>query len=96
VPAGAIVWSQSYDGAWSASSNGTTLPHRHAFGFANGYTLAQPGAVSFSYGDQWRRYPEVLIELALVVGAFLLWRGSARFKLPLRRPSDEPPKAAHP
>ncbi len=96
VPAGAIVWGQSYDGAWSASSNGTTLPHRHAFGFANGYTLSQPGAVSFSYGDQWQRYPLVLVEIALVVGAFLLWRGSARFKWPLRRPSDEPPKAGRP
>jgi hypothetical protein len=89
VPAGAILWSQSYDGAWSASSNGSSLPHRRVFGFANGYTLERAGTVSFSYGDQWLRYPEVLIELGLVAGAFLLWRGSAKFKWPLRRPSDE-------
>jgi hypothetical protein len=89
VPAGGILWSQSYAGAWSASSNGRTLPHRKVLGWANGYTLGQAGPVSFSYGDQWLRYPEVLVELGLVFGAFLLWRGSARFRWPLRRPSDE-------
>lgn len=86
VPAGAIVWSQSYNGAWSASSDGVTLPHRRAFGWANGYTLDRPGTVSFAYGDQWQRYPAVILELGLVAGAFLVWRGSARFKWPLRRP----------
>jgi GT2 family glycosyltransferase len=85
VPAGAILWSQSYDGAWSASSNGRTLPHREVLGWANGYTLDRPGPVSFSYGDQWLRYPALLVELGLVAGAFLLWRGSARFRWPLRR-----------
>jgi GT2 family glycosyltransferase len=90
VPASALLWSQTYDGAWSASSNGSALPHRRVFGFANGYTLDRAGTVSFSYGDQWLRYPAVLIELALIFGAFLLWRGSAKFSFPLRRPSDEP------
>jgi hypothetical protein len=90
VPAGAILWSQTYDGAWTATSNGSSLPHRRVFGFANGYTLDRAGTVSFSYDDQWLRYPAVLIELGLVFGAFLLWRGSAKFKFPLRRPSDEP------
>ncbi len=88
MPAGAIVWSQSYNGAWSADSNGSSLPHRKVFGWANGYTLDRPGTVSFSYGDQWQRYPVVLIELGLVAGAFLLWRGSARFRMPFRRPSE--------
>ena len=92
VPAGAILWSQSYDGAWSASSNGRALPHREVLGWANGYTLDRPGSVSFAYGDQWLRYPALLIELGLVAGAFLLWRGSARFKWPLRRrPTEEVP-----
>lgn len=85
VPAGAILWSQSYDGAWSATSDGASLPHRRAFGWANGYTLDRPGTVSFAYGNQWLRYPVVLIELALIFGAFCLWRGSARFKWPFRR-----------
>jgi hypothetical protein len=90
VPAGAILWSQSYDPVWSASSNGHTLPHRRVFGWANGYTLDRRGAVSFSYGDQWLRYPAVLLEIGLVAGAFLLWRGSARFRWSLRRPpADE-------
>jgi hypothetical protein len=87
VPAGAILWSQSYNGAWTATSNGSTLPHRRAFQWANGYTLDRPGTVSFAYGDQWMRYPAVLFELALVVGAFLVWRGSWRFKWPFRAPS---------
>jgi hypothetical protein len=87
VRAGGVLWSQSYDGAWSASSDGESLPHRRAFGWANGYTLAKPGPVSFSYGDQWLRYPAVLIELVLVAGAFLLWRGSASFRR--RRPVVE-------
>ena len=68
---------------------GGSLPHRRVFGWANGYTLDRAGTVSFSYDDQWLRYPAVLIELGLVFGAFLLWRGSARFKFPLRRPRDE-------
>jgi GT2 family glycosyltransferase len=85
VPAGGVLWSQSYDSAWSASSDGASLAHRKAFGWANGYTLEKAGAVSFSYGDQWLRYPAVLIELVLVAGAFLLWRGSARFRR--RRPT---------
>ena len=89
VPAGAIVWSQSYNGAWSASSNGedAAAPARCSGG-PTATPSTSPGPVSFSYGDQWQRYPVVLIELGLVVGAFLLWRGSARFKLPFRRPSD--------
>jgi hypothetical protein len=91
VRRGAVLWSQSYDGAWSASSEGDSLPHRRAFGWANGYTLDRPGPVSFSYGDQWMRYPAVLLQLALVVGAFLLWRGSARFELRRRRPVEEEP-----
>ncbi|MGZ4689406.1 MAG: glycosyltransferase [Acidimicrobiia bacterium] len=85
VRAGAILWSQTYDGAWSASSNGASLPHRQVFGWANGYTLDRPGTVSFSYGNQWQRYPALLVELGLVGGAFVLWRGSARFKWPFRR-----------
>ncbi len=39
VPAGAILWGQTYDRVWSASLNGSSLPHRRVLGFANGYTL---------------------------------------------------------
>jgi hypothetical protein len=87
VAKGGVLWSQSYDGSWSASSNGDSLPHRRVFGWANGYTLDRAGPVSFAYDQQWLRYPAVLIELALVFGAFLLWRGSARFRF--RRPKVE-------
>ncbi len=86
--AGGVLWSQAYDDAWSASSNGDSLPHRRVLGWANGYTLTKPGPVSFSYGDQWLRYPAVVIQLVLLVGAYLLWRGSARFRR--RRPKPAP------
>jgi hypothetical protein len=82
---GTVLWSQAYDSSWTASSDGRTLAHRKVFGWANGYELSRPGPVSFSYANQWLRYPVVLLELALIVGAFLLWRGSARFNWPFRR-----------
>lgn len=90
VRAGSILWSQAYDGAWEATSGSSTLTHRRVFGWANGYALEQPGTVSFAYTNQWLRYPLVLLELALVVGAWLLWRGSARFNWRLRRRHPEP------
>ena len=86
MPAGAILWGQTYDRAWSASSNGSSLPHRRVFGFANGYTLDRAGTVSFSYDDQWLRYPAVVIELGLIFGAFLLWRGQREVLVPATPP----------
>lgn len=85
VTPGSILWSQAYDDAWHASANGTTLAHRPAFEWANGYELTKRGAVSFSFTKQWLRYPIVLLELVIVVGAWLLWRGSWRFRMPWRR-----------
>jgi hypothetical protein len=82
---GTVLWSEAYAGAWEASSRGRALPHRRVFGWANGYQLSRPGPVSFSYANQWFRYPVVLMQLALVIGAWLLWRGSWRFHWPFRR-----------
>lgn len=85
VPAGWVLWSETFDDAWHASANSRGLRHRRAFGWANGYELPSSGSVAFSYAKQWLRYPALLLELAVLVGAFLLWRGSARFELPWRR-----------
>lgn len=85
VPAGPVLWSEAFDDAWHASLNGRGLRHRRAFGWANGYELSSRGPVTFSYAEQWLRYPALLVELALLVGAFLLWRGSAKFELGRRR-----------
>jgi GT2 family glycosyltransferase len=85
VRRGTVLWSEAFDDAWKAAANGRDLTHRRAYAWANGYELPQRGAVTFDYANQWWRYPAVLLELALVVGAFLLWRGSARFRLPWRR-----------
>jgi GT2 family glycosyltransferase len=73
--AGTVLWSQAFDSAWQARAHGTTLPHRRAFGWANAYPLARPGAVSFAFTDQWMRYPVLAVQVALILGAFLLWRG---------------------
>jgi GT2 family glycosyltransferase len=81
APAGTVLWSEAYSGAWEAQAAGGTLPHRRAFGWANAYRLDRRSEVSFSFADQWMRYPAVLLQVALIVGAFLLWRGSARFRI---------------
>jgi hypothetical protein len=86
---GTVVWSEAYAGAWKASADGRELPHGRVFGWANGYELSRPGTVAFDFANQWWRYPVVLLELLLVVGAWLLWRGSARFTLPWRRAPKE-------
>ena len=82
APAGTILWSQAFDGAWHATSNGKTLDHRRAPGarWANAYRHPVPGSVSISDTQQWLRYPIVLIELLLVLGAVMLWRGTTRFR----------------
>ncbi|MBM3674077.1 MAG: glycosyltransferase [Actinobacteria bacterium] len=80
VPEGTVLWSQAYDGAWKADGNGDALTHRRAFGWANGFAHPDKGTVTISYGRQWTRYPLVLLQLAIVVGAFGLWRGSLRFR----------------
>jgi GT2 family glycosyltransferase len=78
---GAVLWSQAYDGAWSASANGHTLAHSEVFGWSNAFALDHASPVSISYTQQWRRYVWLLIELGIIVGAFFLWRG----RLPRRR-----------
>jgi hypothetical protein len=76
-----VLWSQAYDGAWSASANGHTLAHSEVFGWSNAFALDHASPVSISYTQQWRRYVWLLIELGIIVGAFFLWRG----RLPRRR-----------
>jgi hypothetical protein len=93
VGRGTVVWSEAYAGAWKATSAGEELPHRRAFGWANGFELRRAGTVNIAFANQWWRYPVVLLQLALVVGTWLLWRGSARFTLPWRRSRPEPEPA---
>ena len=48
-PRAASLWSQSYDGAWSASSNGESLPHRRVVRLGERlHAREAPGPVSFS------------------------------------------------
>ncbi len=96
VRRGSILWSQSYDSAWKATSGAATLPHRRVFGWANGYDLERRGTVSFAYTNQWLRYPLVVLELVLIVGAWLLWRGSARFNWRRRRPARADSETGNP
>jgi hypothetical protein len=85
--AGAVLWSQAYSGAWHASSNGHTLAHSKAFGWSNAFKLDRAAPVSISYTQQWLRYVWLLVELAIVVGAWFLWRGRLP-RLPRRRPAE--------
>ena len=36
---GTVLLAEAYDGGWSATAGGKTLPHGHAFGFTNSFTL---------------------------------------------------------
>jgi hypothetical protein len=84
---GTVLWSQAFDDAWEATANGESLAHRRSFGWANAYTHDRPGAVSFSFTEQWMRYPAILLQVLLVVGAVLLWRGRVSLRRRARRGS---------
>ena len=88
---GLVLWSEAFDGDWSATARGTTLRHVKPFGWANGFDARTRGSVSIDYGGQLRRYGMIALQAVLVL-AFLLvaWRssGSRRARPPrVRRPS---------
>ncbi len=65
TPAGTVLWSQQFSGAWEA--HGTRGDLRHArVEWANAF--ASPGGpVVVTFAHQWWRWPLVLIELAIVL-----------------------------
>jgi hypothetical protein len=85
VDPGTILLGEAYSSSWTASAGGRTLHHRRAFGWANGWSLEQRAPVTISYERQWVRWLGVLLQLALVAGAVVLWRGRLGFRR--RRPA---------
>ena len=88
---GAILWSQSYDGAWSATveRRDAAAPARRSVGRTATRSTSRARSRSRTT-NQWVRYPAVLIELALGLRCVLPVAGSARFRWPFRRrPVDE-------
>jgi GT2 family glycosyltransferase len=88
---GLVLWSEAFDGDWSATVEGKTLRHRTPFGWANGFTASERGSVSIDYDGQLRRYGLIALQVLLVL-AFLVvvWRSSAtrRTRAPrVRRPN---------
>src|SRR5204862_383748 len=43
---GQVLWSEAFDGDWSATVGGKTLRHVKPFGWANGFTASERGSVS--------------------------------------------------
>jgi hypothetical protein len=75
---GLVLWSEAFDGDWSASASGRGLNHVEPFGWANGFTVTERQAVSIRYGGQLRRYGALLLQVALWVGFLaIVWRGRA-------------------
>jgi GT2 family glycosyltransferase len=87
---GLTLWSEAYDGDWSASAAGHGLRHVKPFGWANGYAVPQRESVSIRYDGQLRRYGLVALELA-VVGVFLLVAWRSRANRPPRPPKIKRP-----
>jgi GT2 family glycosyltransferase len=88
---GLVLWSEAFDGDWSATVGGKTLRHVKPFVWANGFDARARGSVSIDYGGQLRRYGMIVLQVVLVV-AFLVvvWRSSAsrRARPPrVRRPN---------
>jgi hypothetical protein len=86
-----VLWSEAFDGDWSATVAGKTFRHVKPFGWANGFTASERGSVSINYDGQLRRYGLISLQVLLVL-AFLVvvWRSTAtRRARParVRRPS---------
>lgn len=88
---GLVLWSEAFDGDWSATVGGKTLRHVKPFGWANGFDATERGSVSIDYGGQLRRYGMIALQTVLVLMFFVVaWRSSAsrRARPPrIRRPS---------
>ena len=72
VGAGTILWGEAYDSEWDATSDGRSLPHEQAFGWANGFVAKRRGTVSIAYAAQWHRW--AMLAGALVIWLFVVWR----------------------
>jgi GT2 family glycosyltransferase len=72
---GLVLWSESFDRDWSATSAGRDLRHVRPFGWANGFEASQRGSVSIRYDGQLRRYGLIAVQAMLwLVALALLWR----------------------
>ena len=75
---GLVLWSEAFDGDWSATVAGKTLRHVKPFGWANGFTASERGSVSINYDGQLRRYALIALQVLLVLAFLVLvWRSSA-------------------
>jgi GT2 family glycosyltransferase len=63
---GTLLWAETYDRSWRATIRGHALPHRKAFGWANGFTVPRGGRVTV-------RHSGVLLHLAGVGFSAALW-----------------------
>jgi GT2 family glycosyltransferase len=75
---GLVLWSESFDSEWSATSAGRKVRHVEPFGWANGFDTSRRGSVSIRYDGQLRRYGLIAVQATLWVGLLvLLTRGRA-------------------
>ena len=88
---GLVLWSEAFDGDWSATVGGKTLRHVKPFGWANGFTASERGSVSINYDGQLRRYGLIALQVLLVLTFVVVaWRssGTRRERPPrVRRPN---------
>jgi len=88
---GLVMWSEAFDGDWSATVGGKALRHVKPFGWSNGFTASERASVSISYGGQLRRYGLIAVQVLLVLTFLVVgWRSSAtrRARPPrVRRPN---------
>ena len=64
----ALVWSQQYSTDWEARATPkSSVTHRRAFGWTNGYTPASAVSSGPTFSKQWWRWPVLLIELGIIV-----------------------------
>jgi GT2 family glycosyltransferase len=75
---GLVLWSESYNSSWSATTGATGLRHVKPFGWANGFTTPRRAPVSITYDGQLRRYGVIALEIALALVLLLVaWRSRA-------------------
>jgi len=74
LPAGALLWSESFDTRWRASASATPLVHRRAFGWSNAYRVPRAARVSLSFRGQTARTIVVVVDLVawIAVVCFLV------------------------
>ncbi len=72
VAPGTVLWGEAFDSEWNAASDGASLRHDEAFGWANGYALDRRGTVAITYGAQWVRW--ATLGAALVMWILVVWR----------------------